>query len=239
MGQITYLNLRGESVHGPLPCGRKPGQRATGTIQAAGMTSRGITRSPVHDLVAFEADCDAALRSLQGDHFRPCWISVPLPARAFYDAATLARLERLAADDAAGFAKLRFEVDHRHFVAELEHIVGVQAALGAARLALAVQLNAGMLPLAGELSRGGVKLLYAPSALSAAAAVDHVAREELRYVARLARSLGIESAVHADRNRSALAQCQLLGIDRVAGPCHARGAGTAGSRLLVAGANIN
>ena len=224
MPQITYLKPLGLTETDPLGARRKAGKLAAGVSTRAQATLRDAPASSVVELAEFEADCIAALRILRNEQLGLSWISVPLPVRALYEPATLARLQRLATEEAAGFAKLRFEIDHRYFVAELEHVVAVQASLGAARLALAVQLEPGAMPLSGELSRGGVKLLYAPAALSAAAATDCIAREELRYIARLAQSLGIESAVHSVRNRAALTQCQEFGIDYLVAQCQVGGA---------------
>ncbi len=238
MSQIHYRHPNGPSAEWSTGDTRKPSQAVVGLVSRAVASPIGARPSPVDELALFQSDCSVALRSLRGGRLRLDWISVPMPARAFHDPMTLARLKRLAAEEDAGFAKLRFEVDLRYLAAELEHVVRVQASLTSARLALAVRLEAGLLPLTSELSRSGVKLLVAPPALSASASVDLAARAELRYIALLARAIEGRSAVHAVSNRAALAQCLAAGIDHIAAPCCPRGA-AAVRRPLIAGKSLN
>lgn len=239
MAQMHHVQAHGRATRHPAGASRKPGQVNALAASRAGLSCADMRRSALDELATFEVDCKVAFRDLRGERLRLEWISVPMPARALHDPATLARLEGLAAEDPVAFAKLRFEIEHRYLVAEFEHLVGVQASLGAARLALAVQLEPDSLPLANELSRSGVKLLFAPPALGAGAAVDRAARAELHYIARLARAIDAQSAVHVVRNRAALAQCLAAGIDQVAAPCHARGTAASAARPMVGGRRLN
>jgi len=184
----------------------------------------------------FAEHCTVALAALRDGHLADDLLCLNLPDHVFYDPASLAQLQCHAIADPQSYARLRFAIGLRLYLGELEHIARVQAALGAARLALALELRTGIFPLTTELVRGNVRLLCVPAMTADEPAAELAVREHVQHVALLARAVGIEAAVEAPG--SVALREPALGIRRVTSPS-AAGQSQSGQYRVVAAERLH